>query len=72
MTAKKKRRRVERPSDAIDYDRTADRNAPSDARADDDRMVIFDSELGTDDELIDDPQLTEADYHDQRPPHYGE
>lgn len=42
MTAKKKRRRVERPSDAIDYDRTADRNAPSDARADDDRMVIFD------------------------------
>lgn len=72
MSPKKQRRRAKRLSDAVDYDRTADRNPPVDAHADEDRMVIFDSELVTDDELIDDPRLTADDYREQRPPHYGD
>ena len=72
MAPKKQRRRVERVSDAVDYDRTADRNSPPDAHADEDRMVIFDSELASDDELSDDLHLTAEDYREQRPPHYGD
>ncbi len=71
MTQKKKRRRVVRISDAADYDRTADQNTPAQSSVDDDRMVIFDSELSPEPEPIDDPHLTLEDYLEQRPPHHS-
>lgn len=70
----KKRRRVVRLSDAVDYDRTADRTSDRET-GDEDRMVILDSELGS--ELIDEPTdestttRSREFYEEQKPPHYG-
>ncbi|MBX8995654.1 hypothetical protein HCH15_05595 [Corynebacterium testudinoris] len=62
----RKRRRVHRPSDAVDYDRTAD--SPSaflgkEKPADEQREVILDPEA--EESLVD-----EEFWREQRPPHY--
>lgn len=62
----RKRRRVVRPSDAADYDRTADAPVFQSAfDADGERVVSLDPE-STDDA----PQTGRAFYEEQRPPHY--
>lgn len=70
MAQKKKRRRITRLSDAVDYDRTADRDSgPS--LIDHDRMVILDSELFDDDVDADAASHSLDYYKEQQPPHYG-
>ena len=56
------RRRVVRLSDAVDYDRTADRGNQNEP-GDEDRMVIFEDDFGAE-------QGSLEFYREQQPPHY--
>lgn len=65
MVPKKRRRRVVRPSDAVDYDREADRDRPFHSAFDDERAVIMDPDQD------EEPSGLEF-YKEQMPPHYGQ
>ena len=72
MTSRKNRRRVFRQSEAVDYDRSADKPGASAAHGvDEDRIVnVDDAESATAAEG-ESGQRDEKFYRDNQPPHYG-
>lgn len=65
MVAPRRRRRVVRKSDAVDYDRQADRGTTFVSAYDDERAVILDPDQ-------DEEPTGLKFYKDQMPPHYGQ
>ena len=61
------RRRIVRLSDAVDYDRAADRGSQHEP-GDEDRMVIFEDDFGPIGPSMEQGSLEF--YREQQPPHY--
>ncbi|WP_293768518.1 hypothetical protein [uncultured Corynebacterium sp.] len=72
MTAPRKRRRAQRLSDAVDYDRTADRPPFQSAFGDDGERIVQLDPDGAEGEADEGGSGTgEQFYREQQPPHYG-